>query len=216
MSAYPSLQDWMANSASVFEALGTIAFAASGLLEAARKRLDIVGMIIVTALPAFGGGTLRDILLDHRPFYWVANEWWLWIIIGMCLLAMLFFRGRHLGITERAMSWPDAVGLGVFTASGTQVALAAGQSPLIAVIMGTMTAVFGGILRDIAVREIPRAFIDHQPYAAIAFIGGWIVVLGDSLSWPTAASVTISAAAILITRICAIVFGWRLPTWRMD
>ena len=208
--------DWLVSNGNlIFESLGILAFAFSGLLEAARKKLDLVGMAMVTGLAAFGGGTLRDILLDRRPFFWVQNQYWIFIIIAMCLLSLVFLRKRHLALTERAVQWPDAIGLGIFSAGGTQIALSAGQPPMIAVILGTMTAIVGGIARDVAVAEIPQVFIDHRPYAVIAFTGSWIVVLGDALSWPNFVSLWLSAAVIILIRVLAVVRGWRLPTWRL-
>ena len=198
-----------------FEIIGTLAFALSGLIEAARKKLDIVGMAIVTSLAAFGGGTLRDILLDRRPFFWVQNEVWIWIILVMCALALVFMRARHIELTERSMQWPDALGLGIFAAGGTQIALASGMTPIIAVVMGVITPVFGGVLRDVVVNEIPRAFNDHQPYAVIAFAGGWLVVLFNALQWGSFWAVAVGALTITVTRLLAVIFGWRLPTWRV-
>lgn len=121
-----SLNWWSANFGLPFEVIGTIGFALSGLIEAARKKFDVVGVCMVTAVAAFGGGTLRDILLNRRPLFWVENDWWIWAILIFCVLAFVFVRGRHLEFTERAMQWPDAIGLGVFSASGTQIALSAG------------------------------------------------------------------------------------------
>ena len=118
---------WTANFGLPFEIIGTIGFALSGLIEAARKKLDVVGVCMVTAVAAFGGGTLRDILLNRRPLFWVQNDWWIWAILIFCVLAFVFVRGRHLEFTERAMQWPDAIGLGVFAASGTQIALTSGN-----------------------------------------------------------------------------------------
>ena len=96
------------------EFLATGAFALSGLLEAARKKLDAVGVVVVAGLAAFGGGTMRDILLDRRPFFWMEHASWLWALLALCVLAMLFLRARHFEVTERAMLWPDAIGLGCF------------------------------------------------------------------------------------------------------
>src|SRR5512147_2693051 len=168
------------------EAVATLAFALSGLLEAARKHLDAVGVCVVTGLAAFGGGTLRDILLDRRPFFWVTHAAWLWALIALAIGAMLFMRARHFEPTERAMQWPDALGLGLFTANGTQIALDATLPSIVAVLMGMVTAVFGGVLRDIVCNEIPSAFRDHRPYAVCSFIGGWVLVLAQQLgatSW---------------------------------
>ncbi|MDE2160475.1 MAG: TRIC cation channel family protein, partial [Burkholderiales bacterium] len=105
------------------EAVATLAFALSGVLAAARKRLDAVGVCVVAGLTAFGGGTLRDLLLDRRPYYWVEHPGWIWVILGLCVVAMRWMRARHIVPTERAMQWPDALGLGLFTAGGTQMAL---------------------------------------------------------------------------------------------
>jgi uncharacterized membrane protein YeiH len=141
----------------VVEAVATLAFALSGLLEAARKRLDAVGVCLVAGLAAFGGGTLRDVLLDRRPFFWVAHSEWLWVVLALCVVAMAFLRSRHFELTQRAMQWPDALGLGLFSATGTQLALAQELPGIVAVLMGVITATFGGVLRDIVVNEIPTA-----------------------------------------------------------
>ncbi|MEN9955927.1 MAG: hypothetical protein RLY34_734 [Actinomycetota bacterium] len=211
-----SIADWLVSNGNVaFEIIGTLAFALSGLIEAARKKLDIVGMAMVTFLAAFGGGTLRDILLDRRPFFWVQNEFWIWVVLAMCALALIFMRTRHIEPTERATAWPDAIGLGIFTAGGTQIALQAGMPAIIAIIMGIITAVFGGVLRDVVVNEIPRAFVDHQPYSVVAFAGGWVVVALDALGVSGFISVAIGAAVITTLRFLAMIFGWRLPTWRV-
>ena len=98
------------------EVVATIAFALSGVIEGARKRLDAVGICVVAGLAAFGGGTVRDILLDRRPLFWVQHAGWVWALLALCIGAMLFMRARHLEPTERAMQWPDALGLGLFTA----------------------------------------------------------------------------------------------------
>ncbi len=203
------------NGTILFEVIGTLAFALSGLIEAARKKLDLVGMAMVSGLAAFGGGTLRDILLDRRPFFWVENEIWVWILILICVGALLFMRSRHLEPTERAMQWPDAIGLGAFTAGGTQLALNAGVPAVISVIMGVLTAIFGGVLRDIVVNEIPKAFSDHIPYAVIAFTGGWVVVGLNLLDVDAFVAVAIGAIFTIVLRVLALLFGWRLPIWRI-
>lgn len=216
MNSTPTIADWLISYGNqAFEVVGVLAFALSGLIEAARKKLDLVGMAMVTALAAFGGGTLRDLLLNRRPFFWVENEFWIWGILALCALALIFMRTRHIELTERATQWPDALGLGIFTAGGTQIALDANISPLIAVLMGVITAVFGGVLRDVVVNEIPRAFNDHQPYAVVAFSGAWVVVAANALHWPSFWAVGIGSLVIVSVRLLAMIFGWRLPTWRV-
>ena len=202
------------NGTILFEVIGTLAFALSGLIEAARKKLDLVGMAMVSGLAAFGGGTLRDVLLDRRPFFWFENEIWVWIIIAICLGSVFFLRSRHLEPTERAMQWPDAIGLGAFTAGGTQLALSAGVPAVISVIMGVLTAIFGGVLRDIVVNEIPKAFSDHVPYAVIAFTGGWVVVGLNLLNVEAFVAVAVGAIFTIVVRVLALLLGWRLPIWK--
>jgi uncharacterized membrane protein YeiH len=195
------------------ESAATIAFAVSGVLAAARKRLDAVGVCIVAGLAAFGGGTLRDILLDRRPFFWVERAGWLWTLLVLCALAMLFMRARHFAPTERAMQWPDALGLGLFTASGTQIALNTGAPAIVAVLMGVVTAVFGGVLRDIVCNEIPSAFSDHRPYAICAFAGGWVLVAAHALGIVDWVGLVAAVLVAAVLRGLALLTGYTLPRW---
>jgi len=197
----------------VVEAAATLAFALSGLLEAARKRLDAVGVCLVAGLAAFGGGTLRDVLLDRRPFFWVAHSAWLWILLALCVVAMAFLRVRHFAPTERAMQWPDALGLGLFSASGTQLALAQDLPGIVAVLMGVITATFGGVLRDIVCNEIPTALRDHSPYAVCAFAGGWALVLAQQAGVSAELALVLGAASATGLRIAAMLSGLTLPKW---
>ena len=206
---------WMSLSQALtgVEAVATIAFALSGLLEAARKRLDAVGVCVVAGLAAFGGGTLRDVLLDRRPFFWVAHADWLWGLLALCIGAMFFLRARHFAVTERAMQWPDALGLALFTASGTQVALGAGMPAIVAVLMGMVTAVFGGVLRDIVCNEIPSAFSDHRPYAVCSFCGGWVLVGMQAIQAPPWTGLLAAATLAAGLRVLALARGYTLPEW---
>ena len=196
------------------EAVGVIAFALSGIIEAARKHFDLVGVVMVAAIAAFGGGTLRDVLLDRRPFFWAEQELWLWALIAVGLVLPFFFKANHIEFTEKAMLIPDAFGLGIFAAGGTHIALQTGATPMVAVVMGVITATVGGVLRDVLVNEVPRAFHDHQPYAVIAFAGGWLVVLLSYLQTPEYLDVLAAAGAMVAVRLLAVKFGWELKRWR--
>lgn len=196
------------------EVLGVIAFALSGVIEAARKHFDLVGVVMVSFVTAFGGGTLRDILLERKPFFWVEQEFWVWALIGLAVALPFFFRARHMELTERAILVPDAIGLGIFTAGGTHIALELGSSPLVSVLMGVITAVVGGVFRDVLVNEVPRAFHDHQPYAVVAFAGAWVVVALDALAVPTSITLLVGSGLIILVRLLAIKFGWELKRWR--
>ena len=197
------------------EVAATVAFALSGVLMAARKRFDAVGVCVVAFVSAFGGGTLRDLLLDQRPFFWVRHTEFVWGILLLSLAAMLFMRQRHFQPTERAMLLPDAIGLGLFAAVGVDIATAVGMPALIAVMMGVTTGVFGGVLRDVLCNEVPQAFSDHRPYALCAFAGGWADV---ALRQVEGTVVSPLLACVLITaglRGLALWRNWELPAWRV-
>lgn len=209
--------EWLTTNGLVaLEVIGVIAFAFSGLIEAARKNADIVGVALISFVTAFGGGTLRDLLLDRRPFFWAGNEAWIWLILLIAVIVPLLFRAQHIDVTERAMKWPDALGLGVYAASGTQIALLEGESWLIASLMGVATAVFGGIIRDVLVNEIPRALNDHQFYAVIAFGGSILVPVLQFFGVEAVISVLLAAAVMIAVRFVAILFNWKLPAWRLE
>ena len=199
----------------LLEVAATIAFALSGVIMAARKRLDIVGVCVVAFVAAFGGGTLRDLLLDQRPFFWVRHVGFVWGILALCAVAMLFMRQHHFQPTERAMLLPDAIGLGLFAAVGVDVACAAEMPALVAVMMGLITGVFGGVLRDVLCNEIPQAFNDHRPYALCAFVGGWVDIglrQLDAPAWLTLLACVIVTAGL---RGLALWRNWQLPIWRV-
>jgi len=198
----------------VVEAVATVAFAASGLMAAARKRMDAVGICFVAAVTAFGGGTLRDVLLDRRPFFWVEHPGWVWALLALCIAAMAGLRASHLEPTERAMQWPDALGLGLFTAVGTRIALDASTPAIVAVLMGVVTAVFGGVLRDIVCNEVPSAFSDHRPYAVCSFAGGWVLVALDLAAAPPWVELVATTGFVTAARAVALWTGWSLPAWR--
>lgn len=211
-----SLSQSLSHTQTAVEAIATLAFALSGVIEGARKRLDAVGICVVAGLAAFGGGTVRDILLDRRPLFWVQHAGWLWALLVLCVGAMLFLRARHLAPTERAMQWPDALGLGLFSAVGTQIAIDAHMPALVAVLLGVVTAVFGGVLRDVVCNEIPRAFSDHRPYAVCAFAGGWVMVAAQAGGLPQWASLLAAAGTASALRVAAVLMDWRLPAWQAD
>jgi uncharacterized membrane protein YeiH len=193
------------------EASANLAFALSGLLAGLRKRLDIVGLCVVMGLAAFGGGTLRDVLLDRRPFFWVDHPGWLWVLIAAGVAAIFLLRAGHFEFTERAIQWPDALGLGLFAASGTQLALAQDMPSIVAVLMGVVTATFGGILRDVVCNDIPTALRDRRPYAVCAFVGGWVYVLAVQLAWTQGVAFLLAAGSATGLRAWALLSGYSLP-----
>ena len=207
--------DFAASTLQILEIIGTLAFGASGLIAAARKKLDMVGVVLLVLVTAFGGGTLRDLMLNRHPFFWVQNEIWIWILAAAAILIQFLVKARNVELSAKAVDWPDAIGLGVFAASGTQIALAAGHTPLIATIMGVITAAFGGLIRDVLIAEIPGLVNDHQLYASLAFVGGLLIWVLEYFTVDATLATLIGALAIIVTRIVAMRLGWKLPAWRL-
>lgn len=195
------------------EIAATIAFAMSGLIEATRRKMDIVGVFSVTFVSAFAGGTVRDILIERRPFFWVENTEYIWLVIALVLAAPLLLRSRELRVTDKVMEVADALGLGLFTISGVSLALVAGMPPIVAVLLGSITAVFGGVTRDVLCNEIPKVFHDHIPYTLCAFIGCALFLALHALDVAPHLSTTLSIATITGLRLLAVLRGWRIPAW---
>ena len=196
------------------EILAVIAFALSGLAAALRAGMDFVGVCFVAGVSAFGGGTIRDLLLDRRPFFWVEQDHLLWLVILLCLLSSIFIRQSDAELTEKWIQVPDAVGLGLFAALGAQIALIAGSSTIVAILMGVISSTLGGVLRDILCNVVPKVFNDHQPYITLAVLGSLIVVGLDQFGiaqWVAlVAAVGVTTAARLLVLACNI----SIPIWR--
>ena len=201
---------------SAIELAATIAFAVSGFMEAARKRMDVVGVFAVAFITAFGGGTVRDLLLDRRPFYWVEHQEYAWLVFVLSLIAVPLLHARHQQFTERAIVIPDALGLGLFSATGVSLAHDMGMPLFVSAMMGVITGVFGGVLRDVICNEIPYVFRDHRPYALCAFVGAWIYLGLDALAAPPVIALIASAALVAGLRLLAVLRGWTVPRWPDD
>jgi uncharacterized membrane protein YeiH len=211
-----SFETWGSTLLPSIELLATLAFALSGIMAAARKRMDVVGVCVVGFLAAFGGGTLRDILLDQRPFFWVENEIVLWAVLALSIFSITFMRQRHFQLTEKTLQWPDTLGLGLFTASGVAQSLALDMPPTVAVLMGMITGIFGGVLRDIVCNEIPVSFKDHRPYALCSVAGGVTYIMLDALESEAWFCMSVCALVTIVFRVLAIWNNWVLPAWRKD
>ncbi len=195
------------------EVAATVAFALSGLIEATRRRMDIVGVFSVAFASAFGGGTVRDLLLDRRPLFWVQNPEYVWLVLALTLTAPLLLRAVRHQRVDRVMEGADALGLGLFGISGASLAQAAGMPPVVSVLMGAITAVCGGVLRDVLCNEIPRVFHDHVPYTLCVFVGCAIYLALDGLGISPQVSFTAGIAAISGLRLAAVAAAWRIPPW---
>eukprot|EP01032_Pedospumella_encystans_P031636 gene31636-35719_t len=154
----------------IIEIVAILVGAISGFIEARRKRMDLVGVFTVAFITAFGGGTLRDILLDKRPLFWVQHQEYAILIFVLALIAAPLIRTLRQIVSERVIVVADAVGLGLFAIAGVSQAQQANMPVFIASMMGVITGIFGGVLRDIVCNEVPMVFRDGKPYAICAFI----------------------------------------------
>lgn len=195
----------------IIEILGIVAFAFSGFLEARRKDMDLVGVFTVAFITAFGGGTLRDLLLDRRPLFWVEHEEYTLLVFVLALLVSPFMRHLRFAFSEKILITVDAFGLGLFSVLGTSLALQAGMPLFVSVMMGIMTGIFGGVLRDVICNEIPMVFRRGQLYATCAFVGGWCYLLLHRVDVPEVASLAVSILLTVVLRLAAVRFDWHLP-----
>jgi uncharacterized membrane protein YeiH len=193
------------------EIAGLVAFALSGYLEAERRGMDPIGHFTLAFVTAFGGGTLRDLLIDRRPLFWIDHHGWVLAVFALCLLMPWVARRRTRPWVERAVNWPDALGMGLFAATGTAVSLEAGLPAFVAVMMGVITATFGGVLADVLSNKVPRIFRRTELHATCAFAGGWLFVGLAWLGAPRPAAIAAGAALAFGLRMLAIGRGWRLP-----
>ena len=153
----------------LFSMLGVAVFAASGALAAGRKKFDLLGVIVIALVTAVGGGTLRDLLLDRHPIFWIKNPSHLTIILTSAALTLAYVRFRKPPFAALAVA--DALGLALFTISGAQVAEERGLPWLTVVVMGTVTGSAGGVLRDVLSGEVPLLFRQTDLYATAAIVG---------------------------------------------
>lgn len=192
--------------------VGVAVFAISGALTAGRHRLDLLGVVVIATTTAIGGGTLRDVLLGRQPF-WIADPSYLVAIIVAALLMVPYVRFAR--PPERSLEVADALGLSLFSVAGAQVAEAAGVSAIIVVVMGTITGVAGGVMRDVLCNEVPMILRKGNLYAAAAISGLVVyILLRDTplpRPWPSLAAMGVIASV----RGASILFNWSLPEFHL-
>lgn len=192
--------------------LGVAVFAVSGVLVAGRKGMDWLGVLVVAALTAIGGGTLRDLLLNRHPIFWIVDPTYLVVIAVASLATLLYVRWRP--PPGNVLLLADAAGLALFTLAGAQVAELAGLSPLIVVLMGTMTGAAGGVLRDVLCAEIPL-ILRRDIYATAAIAGASFYLVAESLGVNRHWAFGLGMLVVVVLRVYAILRGWRLPTFHL-
>jgi uncharacterized membrane protein YeiH len=188
------------------EFVAVLAAAFSGFAEARNKKMDPVGVFTVAFVTAFGGGTLRDVLLDRRPFFWVEHQAYVVLILVLTLIATPLLRLAHRVVPPRLFVAADAIGLGFFSIAGVAVAHELGSPPIVAAMMGVVTGVFGGVLRDVVLNEVPMVLRDGKPYALASLAGCAFYLLVLAAGMPAAAATWIASALVVAVRLAA----WRL------
>ena len=190
-----------------FDLAGVFVFAVSGALAAARKDMDLFGIIVLASITAVGGGTLRDLVLGEQVF-WVQGTTSIWAALAGAGLVFLF--ARHLASRITWLKWADAAGLALFSVVGAEKALALSGSALVAVMLGVATAVAGGIIRDVICNEIPFV-LKEEVYATAAFAGAGSFCLFSYLNMDGSTALWLAIAMAFIIRAAAILKGWTLP-----
>ena len=190
---------------------GIIVFAATGALVASRKEMDVVGFALLAIVTGVGGGTVRDLLLGRLPVFWIQEP--AYILVCVIVAVILFFTAHFPYSRYRALLWFDAIGLSLFAVVGADRALQIVPSPVIAVVMGVVTASFGGIIRDILGGEVP-VLLRREIYITAAFVGAVVYVGGRSMGFADPNALLAGFTACFVVRGLALWFGWSLPPYR--
>lgn len=189
-----------------------LVFALTGALVASRAQLDIIGFAFLACLTAVGGGTLRDVLLDRNPIFWIVAPGY----IGVAVLAaiIVFFTAHLIESRYRALLWLDALALAVAVTAGCGVALSLAQPAPIVIIMGMITGCMGGLMRDVVVGQVPLVLKQGELYVTAAFAGALVTVLATHMTAPPWIALIAGAIATLSLRAGSLRFGWRLPVYK--
>jgi len=191
---------------------GIIVFALSGALMAGRYQLDPFGVVVLASVTAVGGGTIRDVILQ-TPVFWVEKPYYLYVILVTALLTIVLIR-QPKRIPKRFLLIADALGLALFAVLGTQKALYLGAPIPVAVVMGIITGVAGGMIRDVLCNVIPM-ILREEIYALAAMLGGGLFILLHWLNWTETQAIVTSISAALLLRLAAIYWHVSLPAFHI-
>jgi uncharacterized membrane protein YeiH len=187
-------------------------FALTGSLVASRAQLDIVGFFFLACLTAVGGGTLRDLLLDRHPIFWIEEPSYLG---AACIAALLVFVTAHLFESRyKLLLWLDALALAIAVAAGSGIAHSLGHSAPVVVVMGVVTGCMGGLMRDVVSNEVPLVLVKGELYVTCAFVGSIATVIAGHLNLPANQIGIACAAVTILLRAGSLIFGWRIPVYK--
>jgi uncharacterized membrane protein YeiH len=187
--------------------------AITATLEARRRELDLFGVVVIAVISGIGGGTVRDLLLGRLPVYWIHDP--IYVVVGMVAGTLTFFLGRRLRLPKNFFLVPDAIGLALFTVIGASVAMQLDVPWLIAALMGVITGVFGGVIRDILCNEVPLIF-RTDIYATASLAGALLLIALDHAGMPHSLAILFAMACIVAIRLAAIRWHIHLPRLRSD
>lgn len=192
----------------VLDLLGTLAFAMSGVFAARENQLDAFGAFVLAFITAIGGGTLRDTMIGSLPVGWMQDVNYLWAI-GVGYLLAIFF-SRHIQKLSKTLFLFDAIGIGVFTILGLEKTLSLGLSPIIGVLMGVVSATFGGVIRDVLTGRVPL-ILREEIYATACVAGGLLYLVLRTAQVPTGYLEGIAILFVVALRIVAVRFHLSMP-----
>lgn len=196
----------------IVEILAILTFAYSGLIEAKSKEMDFVGACTLALVTAFGGGTIRDLLLNRRPLYWIEHYDYPIVIFFLSAGVLILFRFNREILNQKIFTFIDALGLGLFSASGVAIALELQIPRFPASLIGVITATTGGVIRDVLQSEIPYVFRRQtQLYVTCAFIGTWTYILFNYLGFTHLVGLLACTFVTFSIRMAAVKFNIRLP-----
>lgn len=197
----------------IIDILGTVAFAISGVLVAMNKRMDLFGVLIIAFVTAVGGGTLRDMLIGQTPVSWMTNMTYVYVIFGATILAIIL--KDKINYLRTSLFLFDTIGIGLYTVVGIEKGIQADLHPIICIALGTMTACFGGVIRDILCNEIPVIF-RKEIYATACILGGMTYFLLREFMNDTNFVFVIAGLIVIVVRLLAVKFKISLPNLYKD
>ena len=197
----------------IIDILGTIAFSISGVLVALNKKMDAFGILIIAFVTAVGGGTLRDLLIGETPVSWMKDMTFVYVVLASTVLAVIF--KSKIDYLRKSLFLFDTIGIGLYTVVGVEKGINAGLHPIICIALGTMSACFGGVIRDILCNEIPVIF-RKEIYATACILGGIAYFIIKRLPIEGNLVFIIAGFVVIVTRILAVKFKLRLPSLYKD
>jgi uncharacterized membrane protein YeiH len=190
---------------------GVAVFALSGALEASRRQMDLVGFMLIATVTGIGGGTIRDLLLGVTPVFWITSPHFVMLTAGVALV--VFFSAHFFESRFKVLLWADALGLAVAAVIGTEKAVRMGAPAIVVVVMGVMTATFGGLVRDILCNEVPL-ILRKEIYATAAAFGAVVYLALSALGVAQPYVVVGACGAAFMLRAVAICKHWSLPVYK--